>query len=692
MSDGRLGRLGRFCATRFRAVAIAWGILILGLGALAPRAEDVLAGAGWKDSGSESVRARAEIESAFPGRGAYSPQIVVAGAAGTPVARDQIKRVAEIAAGDEAVSEVAAPDGSEGISADGSVAVVAAGAGGSESEMVRAAERIRDRLEAAELEGASAVVSGLPGYWADFNDYAKESMISAEFRSWPVTMIILAIAFGSLVAAGLPLLLTIVGLASAIGALWLGAQLGDISIWAVNFALMFALAVGIDYALFIVVRFRAALARGLDPVEAVVETMDTAGKAVVLSGLTVVAALLALVLIPSPPFQTTAIGMALAVLFVMAASVTLLPAILARLGRRVNSGALPLRSAIAHRSERFASWAGFVWRRPLATAAVAVGALTALMIPLLSLETEMPGLTGLGEESGARAGYERVAGAFGDGATESFDIVAPTAEVGAVRRIAAENDRLTLPPSPLRSDGMALQRALPPGRAQRAELEWLRSQLPAEALVGGAAAERIDLEVMLGERTAPLYAAVIGIGFLILLVALRAPLVAAASVLLNLLATGAAFGIAVLVFQEGFGAGVFGIEGQGHITAWGPIFFFTLIFALAMDYTVFLLASVKEAYERTGDARTATIEGMARSGRVINAAAAVMVCVFFTFALSPALQPKEMGAILGFAVLLDATLIRLLLLPAVLRALGHRAWHLPAWLDRILPRLRFAHS
>jgi RND superfamily putative drug exporter len=211
-------------------------------------------------------------------------------------------------------------------------------------------------------------------------------------------------------------------------------------------------------------------------------------------------------------------------------------------------------------------------------------------------------------------------------------------------------------------------------------------------MIGGPAAERLDLESMLSARLPLLYIGVIGVGFLILLVALRAPLVALASVLLNLLATGAAFGIAVLVFQEGVGASLLGIEPEGHITSWGPIFFFTLIFALAMDYTVFLLASVKENFERTGDARQATIEGMATSGRVINAAAVVMVCVFFTFSLAGILPPKEMGAILGLAVLLDATLIRLLLLPAILRLLGARAWHVPRLIARWLPEVRISHA
>jgi putative drug exporter of the RND superfamily len=693
---GPIGRLGFWCAAHGRLVVVFWALVfgVFGL-AFAPRAEDELAGAGWENSGAESVAARDAIEGSFPGFGSYSLAVVVdAGEDGLedPVVARTMNEVAATLDAEPAVSRVVEPGRNGGISRDGRVAVFAAGAAGDENEMVHAAGRLSDELEGVGPPGVVVSVTGLPGFWSDFNEASKEAMISAEFRSWPVTLIILAIAFGSLVAAGLPLLLTILGLASAIGALWIGAQFGDISIWAVNFALMFALAVGIDYALFIVVRFRASMRAGRVPRAAVTETMETAGKAVLLSGLTVVASLLALLLIPSPPFQTTAIGMALAVLFVLGASLTLLPAVLARLGDRVDRVALPWKGAVAHRSEHFARWATIVWRRPLLTGAVALASLLALMVPLLFIQTEMPSIRTVPGDAPARVGQERIAEAFGEGVPDHLDVVIDAASAGQARRAVASEDGLAPGGPVLRSRGSVLVRAVPEARADRDLLAGLRDRLPEGAMVGGPAAERLDLESMLSARLPLLYAGVIGVAFLILLVALRAPLVALASVLLNVLATGAAFGIAVLVFQEGVGASLLGLEAQGHITAWGPIFFFTLIFALAMDYTVFLLSSVKQLFERTGDAKHATIEGMATSGRVINAAAAVMVFVFLTFSLAGVLPPKEMGAILGLAVLLDATLIRLLLLPAILRLLGERAWQVPRPIDRWLPEVRISHG
>jgi RND superfamily putative drug exporter len=232
----------------------------------------------------------------------------------------------------------------------------------------------------------------------------------------------------------------------------------------------------------------------------------------------------------------------------------------------------------------------------------------------------------------------------------------------------------------------------PSDQAVGETIDRLRSELPGGALVGGAVAENHDLETALGDRTPLVVGVVLALGFLLLLVALQAPILAAVGVVTNLLAVGAAFGVARLIFQEGNLAGVLGLEPQGFLNAWAPVFFFAMVFAISMDYTVFLLSSAKEHWDRTHDPREAMIGGVAHSGRVVFAAAAVMVAVFFTFALSGPLPPKEMGVILGIAVLLDALLVRLLLVPVALRLLGRWAWWLPKPLDRVLPDVRFGHA
>jgi RND superfamily putative drug exporter len=240
---------------------------------------------------------------------------------------------------------------------------------------------------------------------------------------------------------------------------------------------------------------------------------------------------------------------------------------------------------------------------------------------------------------------------------------------------------------------LAIPRTDPSAKATGKTINRLRAALPPAALVGGPAAENHDLEAALSAKTPLVVGVVLGLSFLLLVVALQAPLIAALGVVTNLLATGAAFGIAKWIFQDGAGHSLLGFEPQGFLDAWGPVFFFAMSFAISMDYTVFLLSSAKEHWERSGgDAREAMVGGLASSGRVIFAAGAVMVSVFFTFALSGPLPPKEMGVILGVAVLLDAAIVRLLLLPVMLRLLGKWAWYLPRPLDRLLPDVRFGHA
>ena len=403
------------------------------------------------------------------------------------------------------------------------------------------------------------------------------------------------LAFGSLVAAGLPLMLTIVGLIAAAGSLWIGTQIADISIWAMNFALMFALALGIDYALFIVYRFRGAFfGSKLSAAEATAATMDTAGKAVLFSGLTVLISLSAVMLVPSPAFRSTSLGIMLSVVFVLAATLTLLPAVLAKLGPRLDRFALPWVHAGEHRSPRSAAWGERLWRRPLryglagdraARGARGAGDLAEDRDALdqgRARERQRPGRL-RGSPEGLRPGC--------DGSAPDRRSTAEAAQVAA----AAQRDpgvARVMPPQP-GAGGMALVQAIPAtdpsARATGTTIDRLRAALPQAALVGGAAAENHDLEAALSAKTPLVIGVVLGLSFLLLVVALQAPLIAALGVLTNLLATGAAFGVAKWIFQDGAGHSLLGFEPQGFLDAWGPVFFFAMIFAISMDYTVFLL-------------------------------------------------------------------------------------------------------
>jgi RND superfamily putative drug exporter len=460
---------------------------------------------------------------------------------------------------------------------------------------------------------------------------------------------------------------------------------------------MFALALGIDYALFVVARFRGAhFGSDLSTRDAVAVTMDTAGKAVLFSGITVLVSLSAVMLVPSPAFRSMALGIMLSVAFILLATLTLLPAVLAWLGDRVDKLALPWVHAGEHRSPRFARWGELLWRRPALFGLPAVVLLVVLALPVLRLDTGMPSIKVVPTSDGSRVGYTQVQEAFGPGAPGTLQIVAPAGDARRVEAVLRADPGIVAVTPARRSAGQALVLAVPAADpsdpAVGTTIDRLRAALPAGTLLGGAAAENHDLESALAAKTLPVFLVVLGLGFLLLLVALQAPLIALAGVLTNLLATAAAFGVGVLIFQDGHLQRLLGFESQGFLDAWGPVFFFAMIFAISMDYTVFLLSSAKEHWDRSHDAREAMVGGVAHSGRTIFAAAAVMVAVFFTFALSGPIPPKEMGVILGVAVLLDAMLIRLVLMPVLLRVMGRHAWSLPRWLDRMLPDVTFGHS
>jgi len=698
---GPIGRLGRYTATHFRTVLIGWALVAVVLGFFAPKVETALSGAGWEASGSQSVQARKLVERNFAGLGSYGLMTVVYSPTETvasPAFRSAIMRVERTLRASSAVRTVVAPTAGLSISRDGHTAIVQAGAARNPNEMVAAADKLKGSLHGLSTGAVVVNLTGAAGMWSDFNAANRSAMLKSEVISWPVTLGIMLLAFGSLIAAGLPLMLTMVGLLSAAGMLYLGTKISPISIWAMNFALMFALALGIDYALFLVMRFRAAFfGSKLDPVEATAVTMDTAGKAVLFSGVTVLISLTAVMLVPSPAFRSMSLGIMLAVIFVLAATLTLLPAVLAKLGPKVDNLALPWAHSGEHRSPRFAAWGERLWSHPWRYGLPALAVLLALAYPVTQLKTSMPSIKVVPSSDSSRIGYNQVQAAMGPGATGPLQLITPAADAARVTAIAKADPGIAqVMPTQPGAGGLVLVTAIPrqdpSNPAVGATIDRLRGEVPAGTLLGGAVTENHDLQKLLSAKTSLVIGVVLVLGFLLLLFALQAPLLAAAGVLTNLLATGAAFGVSKWIFQDGALHSLLGFQPQGFLDAWGPVFFFAMIFAISMDYTMFLLSSAKEHWDHSHSARDAMVGGIAHSGRVIFAAAAVMVAVFFTFALSGPLPPKEMGIILGVAVLLDAALVRLLLLPVLLRLMGARAWYLPRWMRRALPDVRFGHS
>ncbi|MHB8642662.1 MAG: MMPL family transporter [Gaiellaceae bacterium] len=698
---GPIGRLGRFTAGHVRLVVSVWVVVAVGLGVFAPKVETALSGAGWQANGSQSVQARTLIGRNFQGLSSSALLVVVHSKAhrfGDAAFAGALSRVQRTLQSSSAVSTVVMPQPGLSISRDGHTALVQAGARRDPTGMVAAADSLKGRLAAAGGADVQVSLTGASGMWSDFNTANRTAMMRSELFSWPVTLAILVLAFGSLVAAGLPLMLTIVGLVAAAGSLYLGSRISEISIWAMNFALMFALALGIDYALFIVHRFRGALFGSKLSVEEAVEVaMDTAGKAVLFSGITVLVSLSAVMLVPSPAFRSMALGIMFSVVFVLAATLTLLPAVPAKLGSRVDRLGLRWVHAGEHRSPRFAAWGERLWRHPFLFGSAALALLVALSLPVFGLKTGMPSIKVVPPGDSSRVGYTQVQAAFGAGAPGALQIVVPRSQSASAAAVVRSDPGIALLQPPAAGRGAlslltAIPRSDPSSPAVGATIDRLRAALPTGALVGGAVAENHDLERALAATTPLAIGVILALGFVLLLVALQAPVIAAFGVVTNLLATGAAFGIARLIFQSGDGAALLGFEPQGFLDAWGPIFFFAMIFAISMDYTVFLLSSAKEHWETRHDPKEAMVGGVAHSGRVIFAAGAVMVAVFFTFALSGPLPPKEMGVILGVAVLLDALLVRLVLVPVLLRLFGRAAWWRPQWLGRLLPDVRFSHT
>ena len=460
---------------------------------------------------------------------------------------------------------------------------------------------------------------------------------------------------------------------------------------------MFALALGIDYALFLVVRFRAALhRRGAAPgdraaaVDAVAETVATAGKAVAFSALTVLASLAAILLVPSPAFRSMALGIMLSVVAVLAATLTLLPAVLGKLGTKIDSGrirlhrtATPRQQPHGHRLEqRLHAWGRTMWRHPYIAA------------------TRRPHRPRARRRAGDRAthvnavhhhhprlgqrpgrllpGHQRLRPRRPRHPPSRRPRRRPArrpVRPGPHHRCRRRGPRAR--PTPATPSTRSCRPPDPPPPPPAATIDRIRHTLPAGSLVGGAAAENFDLQHALASRTPLVFGILAAMGFLLLLIALGAPLIAAAGVAVTALSVAGAFGIARLIFQDGHLAGILHFTPQGFVDAWGPLFFGAMVFGVAMDYTLFLLSAAKERYETHPDPEHAMIGSVGTSGRVVISAAAVMIAVFLTFALSGPLAPKEMGVILAVAVALDALIVRMVLLPVILRLGGHKAWHRP---------------
>ena len=520
-----------------------------------------------------------------------------------------------------------------------------------------------------------------------------------------VAMVILLIAFGSFVAMGLPIGMALFGLVVGVTAMKLVTYLVEIPSWAPQLAAMVGLGVGIDYALFLVTRHREHLALGMPVEEAVGRALATAGQAVLFAGGTVVVAILGL-LVAGIPFVTGGgVAISAMVVVMVLASITLLPALLGLAGHRINGRRRRVHDGAHRPSSGWHRWGAHVTRH--ATAYLAGGAvlMLALAAPVLALNLGFPDDGTKPESRTERRAYDLVAEGFGPGANGPLVIAVDVAQDASVvtrlaRAVAADPGITSVgEPTVDLAAGVATLVAQPTtspqDEATQETVARLRSEVfpavldgtSATAHVGGQTATFADLGDRVQERMLRFVAAVLLLSFLLLTLLFRSVLVPLKAVVLNLLSVGAAYGVLVMVFQWGWAAGLVGVESTVPIVSFIPLFMFAILFGLSMDYEVFLLSRVREEYRRHGDNTRAVIEGIAGTGRTITAAALIMVAVFSGFVLGSDPAVKMMGVGLATAIFLDATVVRLVLVPAAMKLLGDANWWLPAWLDRLLPAL-----
>jgi RND superfamily putative drug exporter len=515
-------------------------------------------------------------------------------------------------------------------------------------------------------------------------------------------MIVLLVAFGSIIAMGLPIGMALFGLALSISSLSLVTYLIELPSWAPVLGSMIGLGVGIDYALIIVTRHREFLARGLSVEESAGQAVATAGQSVLFAGGTVVIAILGLVVAGVPFMTAGGIAISLIVLTMVLASLTLLPAFLGVAGHWINR--LRVRRVRSAPGPGWQRWAGHVSRHAVAYAIGATVLLLALAAPVLALRVGTPDEGALPVQRTERRAYDLVAAGFGAGSNGPLVVAVDiSADPGVVQPLA---DAVAADPgiaSVARPEvnlaaGVATLIAVPTTGPQDAAtmttVKRLRAEVfpsvlrqsPAKAHVGGQTAVQADVGERVNDRLPLFIGAVILLSVLLLTVVFRSVVVPLKAAVMNLLSIGASFGVVVMIFQWGWGSGLIGLESTIPILPFIPMFMFAVLFGLSMDYEVFLLSRIREEYDATGDTGAATVHGIATTGRVITSAALIMISVFTSFALTDDPTAKLFGLGLAAAVLIDATIVRLALVPALMTLLGPANWWLPAWLDRLLPR------
>ncbi|MFF9566755.1 MMPL family transporter [Streptomyces sp. NPDC014685] len=710
-----LYKLGRLAFRRRRYVALIW-VALLALAGFGAASASTATSSSFSIPGTEAQRAFDLLEQRFPGASAdgATARVVFKAPGGEkmtdPANKAEVNKViGELKSGSDQIASVTDPYTAGAVSKNGSTAYVSVSYKVNSMELTDATrESLEDVGHAAQKSGLTVEIGG------DALMVMPESG-TTEIIGVAVAAVVLVITFGSLVAAGLPLLTALIGVGIGVSTITALANVLDLGSTTSTLAMMIGLAVGIDYALFIVSRYRAELAEGREREEAAGRAVGTAGSAVVFAGLTVVIALVGLAVVNIPMLSKMGFAAAGTVVIAVVIALTLVPAMMGFAGKRV-MGRKARKAADAQaeapseaegKPNMGTRWARFVLRRPVGVLLVGVIGLGAIAVPAASLEMGLPDEGSQPTSTTQRRAYDLLSEGFGPGFNGPLMVVVDTAKSSdgkaAAKQVSDEISGIkgvvAVTPAQFNKAGdTAMITVIPKDRPSSVDTENvvhsirdagqdIKSDTGAEVLVTGSTAMNIDFSQKMNDALLPYLALVVGLAFLLLMLVFRSVLVPLKAALGFLLSVVAALGAVVAVFQWGWLGSLFGVEQTGPIMSMMPIFMVGVVFGLAMDYEVFLVTRMREAYVHGEKPGQAIVTGFRHGARVVTAAAVIMMAVFAGFIGSSEQMVKMIGFSLAIAVFFDAFVVRMAIVPAVLALLGRRAWWLPGWLDRILPNV-----
>jgi RND superfamily putative drug exporter len=694
-----LARLARWCYRRRRLVVVSWIVGFVVLNALGSAIGNAYSD-NFSGGHSDSISAFNLLKTRFPARAGDTADIVFASDKGVndPAVRARMESLfAEVGPGKlaHAVALDSPYQDPNRISRDGTIAYATVTFDKQSGDLpAKAAKPLIDAAKRAQGPGLKVELSGQVVARA-----LQAPMGATEGIGLLAAIIILFIAFGSLLAMSLPIVAAIFGVGTGLVFVTLLSHLITVPSFAPYIALMIGLGVGIDYALFIIVRYRSGLHDGLSPEDANVLALTTAGRAVLFAGCTVIISLLGMFMMGINFIYGLSLGAVLAVLMTMLASVTLVPAIMGFAGNKLAAKEHKRRH---HRDTVAFRWSRQIQKRPWVMAGVSLALLVTLAIPVFSIRLGAADQGNDPTSQTTRRAYDLLAKGFGPGfngpvllAAELTGKTTSETVAGFATSLRNDPDIAFVAPARVNQTGDAavvsvIPKGAPQDRSTEGLVHRLRSEIKQQGLamhVGSVTAIAIDASDHVGARLPYMVVAVILLSFLLLMAVFRSVLVAVKAGIMNLLSIGASYGVIVAIFQWGWLRNVVGIGRPGPIEFWVPMMLFTVLFGLSMDYEVFLLSRIREEYLISGDNATAVADGLASTARVITAAAAIMIAVFMSFVLGDLRVLKLMGLGLATAIFIDATVVRMVLVPATMELLGNRNWWLPKWLDRIVPRI-----